>query len=587
MTFALPFWALVRRELLTQLRLVRTFSFIALFVGVCIVVIWTWLPENELMLWRGAAMSQEILGVLSVTLLIGAGIVTPAIAATAIVGEKERETFDMLYLTYVRPSGILFAKLINTMGILFLLFIASLPIFGVTFFLVGVDWTQFLKGLIIIAAYSLTWASLGLLSSSLFRKTLPAVVSAYMGILVLVFGPLLVILTLTEIFRIRMIPNTMQIFYALFPLAALTDGVSRMSTESMYVMIAIHLVFSALCLDLAWRRIRKAPDTVAAANKPSIADPATLRQRRRRFPFYLVDPLRRKPAIEDGRNPMLVRELRWGVLTGQTNMIRTFYLTFFLLACVQTFVGIVATSNPRDYLEAAVIAVEVMMLITAFVAPVAQANILPREYEAGNIDALRMTLLTPREIVLGKLGAGAVALMPILVVETLATVPMFVITTRFGVGQSLVLTGYVSLLTTTALSLAASLFASSFTRKTSIALIASYGLLSLICFGVFLGFALIGESRSARALMPQEDWAIIGAIPSPMLVYGVNSDDVMVEIRKLMQKPGYLWTDFSSVPLPHFITGYWVASVVFSLLLAFLMVLLSIIIFRRNRLRER
>ena len=51
--------------------------------------------------------------------------------------------------------------------------------------------------------------------------------------------------------------------------------------------------------------------------------------------------------------------------------------------------------------------------VTVLLAPALMANALTKEMELGNLDMLRMTLLRPRDITLGKLAAGAMALFPV------------------------------------------------------------------------------------------------------------------------------------------------------------------------------
>ncbi len=114
----------------------------------------------------------------------------PGLAAAAIVSEREQDTLDQLYLTLVRPSGVIAAKALNTAGIYLLLMLATLPIFATVMFGVGTDWQQlvFIFGFLTVTA--LTCAMIGIVCSTIFRRTFLAVTASYVvTVLLMVGGP--------------------------------------------------------------------------------------------------------------------------------------------------------------------------------------------------------------------------------------------------------------------------------------------------------------------------------------------------------------------------------------------------------------
>ena len=66
------------------------------------------------------------------------GVISPGFAATALgagtfTEEKEKMTYDFLLMTPMRPTSILLAKLLSTVGTMALIVIGTLPVYSVGF----------------------------------------------------------------------------------------------------------------------------------------------------------------------------------------------------------------------------------------------------------------------------------------------------------------------------------------------------------------------------------------------------------------------------------------------------------------------
>ena len=182
-----PTAALVRREFITQLRGGRAFLLLALFVGLCtMVVAWNW-PEQERVFRQAADLSREMVMMISFMLMGACFLFVPALGATAILVEREQETLDMLRTTLVRPSGMVLAKLLNTVGFYLLMFIGTLPVIATSFFLLGLAWIEVAQILSVLLVTTASCALSGLLCSALIRKPLVAVSAAY-GLSILGLG---------------------------------------------------------------------------------------------------------------------------------------------------------------------------------------------------------------------------------------------------------------------------------------------------------------------------------------------------------------------------------------------------------------
>jgi hypothetical protein len=119
-------------------------------------------------------------------------------------------------------------------------------------------------------------------------------------------------------------------------------------------------------------------------------------------------------------------------------------------------------------------------VLTVLMAPALMAGTLTKEYELGNLDMLRMTLLKPREIILGKLFAGALSMSPALLAAVISVVPVIFLGVR---NWDMLIAGYVTLFVCALLSLSIGLASSMMTKRTTVALAISYALTVLVFWG--------------------------------------------------------------------------------------------------------
>ncbi len=142
-----------------------------------------------------------------------------------------------------------------------------------------------------------------------------------------------------------------------------------------------------------------------------VDDEALLATRRKRFPYYLIDPLKRKKQIEDGQNPVFLKEFRWGMLGRLSFLVRASYAALLLNVLVVSTL-LIATASTRMYDSMSVLYL-ILTCLSCLIGAGFLANTLTKEVEQHNLDMLRMTLLTPRQIILGKLSAGAITATPL------------------------------------------------------------------------------------------------------------------------------------------------------------------------------
>ncbi|WP_335870428.1 ABC transporter permease [Bacillus sp. 2205SS5-2] len=105
--------------------------------------------------------------------------ITPGLTAGVISGEREKQTLNILLTTIQSSTSIILGKLFSSVSYLILLIIASLPIYSFVFLFGGVSPMKLLQ---IMSFYLFTvfaFGSIGIMFSTLFRKTIISMVTTY------------------------------------------------------------------------------------------------------------------------------------------------------------------------------------------------------------------------------------------------------------------------------------------------------------------------------------------------------------------------------------------------------------------------
>lgn len=490
---AWPALALVRREFLTELRRPRAFGVIFGFALVALSVAALNWPSNVYSLRLASFFANEFFQGIALALFGVVLLCVPALSAGAIVAEREQETFDLIRMSLISSTGYVAAKLLNGCGLFFTIVAGLTPILATVFFLAGVETARVAAVLVMLAATGVSVTAVSLLCSAVCRRTMAAVVASYAGIGTLSIAPVVVaFFALAALnvagFSIRSFQGTLSEVFSTFSLlgAFLAALEGRIQGAGLLPPILVQLAVSAVCLAIAVRRVQHPPAPPVTDEERPIDDPDVLRARRRSFPYYLIDPLKKRPPVEDSRNPMLIREVRWGIMNRGTMLVRLFYVSisvyFFAAATVLTLRA--RGTDIRPWIVAQIV-------MTLCVAPALLANAFTKERELSNFDMLRMTLLRGRDIVYGKLLSGAVTLVPVVVAAIVSVLPLYGLAGLRDVTP--VVMGYVTLIACAALALSLSLLGSLFAPRTSAAIALSYGLVAIAFVGSWFGITALAN----------------------------------------------------------------------------------------------
>jgi ABC-2 type transport system permease protein len=126
-------------------------------------------PEESRMMFMVLSMVQ--LGLIL--------FMTPGLTAGVISGERERQTLSMLLTTEQSSTSIILSKLVSSVAFLFLMISASLPLYSIVFLYGGVSPGIMLGTFGIYAITIITIGSIGILFSTILKKTIVSMIATY------------------------------------------------------------------------------------------------------------------------------------------------------------------------------------------------------------------------------------------------------------------------------------------------------------------------------------------------------------------------------------------------------------------------
>lgn len=127
---------------------------------------------------------RAILYVLGVAITL----IPPAMAATAIVAEKQRKSLDLVFATPVPPKVYLIGKIIAVYRYTWILLALSLPFTAISVLLGGASWLDVFGAYLMLSIQGLVLTSIGLLFSAITEKAVPALLYTVGAIGAYVYG---------------------------------------------------------------------------------------------------------------------------------------------------------------------------------------------------------------------------------------------------------------------------------------------------------------------------------------------------------------------------------------------------------------
>lgn len=493
----LPASALIRREFLTSLRLIRHFV-IAMLVA--LIVAWIGfanLPDaSNLSAMR--AWSNEFLIMTVMTLALAAAFSVPAMAGSAVSTEYEEQTMELLTCTFARPWTCLLAKFVCSAGLYVLLLIAAMPAMAMVYFAAGVDLDALLRCVAVILSWVASATAAGLLCSVWIRRPAFALGAAY-GAALLLSGLqwILSILVLTlvglepsfAIFPyVAAVVTPMTLVFILEPSgSALLFGAVSPNAGHIFVHLSLAVLFFVLAcrrLDYDWRHGRG----------PVAAKRTVTRFRRERHASTVRDltwlsPIVFKDAICELRLFGRPGAMLWGAV-------------FLVSGAATAILFFLKLSEDSDYDEALKAWMALQSWLMMIVAPTLSAHLFGKEQARETLDGLRMTLLTDWQIVTGKARAALTGGLVIVSASVAAALPLCLLPKQFDaewfvIGAALTMIGV-----TTTYALAVGLLSSALTPRLGAALTVSFCALFLAPIGAIVVVEELTGAANSEYLAP-------------------------------------------------------------------------------------
>ncbi|HYU72023.1 MAG TPA: ABC transporter permease subunit, partial [Ktedonobacteraceae bacterium] len=139
----ITFVALLTKELRLRLRRERTIWVIIIYLLVMGLLGFIFISESgSYNAYTLSILGRELYTLLASVQLFLITFITPAFTSTAINGEKERQTFDLLLSSQLSSFALIAGKLVAGLANALLLIAASAPLFSLVFFFGGVGPAQ-------------------------------------------------------------------------------------------------------------------------------------------------------------------------------------------------------------------------------------------------------------------------------------------------------------------------------------------------------------------------------------------------------------------------------------------------------------
>src|SRR6266852_9786341 len=189
----MTFTALLTKELRLRLRRERSVWVIITYLLVMGLLGFGFLQRESAFSngYQGYLLSQigvQLYALLSFVQLFLIVFIAPAFTSTAINGEKERQTFDLLLCSKLSSFSLLAGKLIAGLVNVLLLIAASLPLFSLVYFFGGVAPGQVLSALVIFVMTTIAAGTFSLFCSTLFHRPTVSTAVAYTFIVLWMFS---------------------------------------------------------------------------------------------------------------------------------------------------------------------------------------------------------------------------------------------------------------------------------------------------------------------------------------------------------------------------------------------------------------
>ena len=370
----------LQKELVSNLRMNRTFVLLFAYVALLGLLVYAAWPAEERLDMSNSEKAKPLVNLLFLGQYMLMSLMAPSFAAGAITGEKERDSFEMLMASPVDPGAIVFGKLAASLCPLAELMIGSLPVVMLCLPLGGVQFFEVVAAYLAMISSVTLFTAISLWCSSYFSRTSASLVVSYLLILPLAMLGVFIWQALAQLGEARLV-----VVFAIVPLACLSAATMLVLNTS--------------------RRLLAAPDLGSAGQQAidlnTEAESAVgLYIKREEFPDRLFAPPKRTTFLPEDANPIYDKEIRSEIFSQGTLMLRLVIQISMGLALPLMAVLLYLKPHLAPWYIAYV------LLFNMLVGPVFTAGSVTSERERQTLDLLLTTLISPWQMMWGKLLSG-------------------------------------------------------------------------------------------------------------------------------------------------------------------------------------
>lgn len=172
----------LNKEFRLRFRSIKSYIGIACYLGILALISLGFIGLTLVMDYGGVFRPEEsrnmfiMISMLQLALVI---FITPGLTAGIISSERERQTLPILLTTAQSSSAIVLSKLFSSLAYLVLIVIVTGPLYMIIFLYGGISPLNVLASFALYLFTMLVIGSIGVLASTLIRKTIIAMVTTY------------------------------------------------------------------------------------------------------------------------------------------------------------------------------------------------------------------------------------------------------------------------------------------------------------------------------------------------------------------------------------------------------------------------
>ena len=370
----------LQHELVVNLRTLRSFLLLfayVLFLGLLVYAAWP--TEQRLDLAR-SDKAKALVNLFFFGQYLLMSLMAPSFASGAITGEKERKSYEMLLASPLRAGSIVLGKLAASLVPLAELMICSLPIVMLCLPLGGVSFYEVAAAYFAMISSVSLFAMVSLWCSSFFQRTSASLVVSYLMILPLAMLCVALWQSLERAGEARLV-----VVFTVVPIACLSIGA---------------ILWADTC-----RRMTKAPELGSEGKQvidleTEAEEAVGLYIKRDEFPDRLFAPPKRTDFLHENANPIYDKEIRSEIFSQGTLMLRLVIQISMVIALPVMAACLYIKQHLAPWY------ISYVLLFNMLVGPVFSAGSVTSERERETLDLLLGTLITPWQMLWGKLLSG-------------------------------------------------------------------------------------------------------------------------------------------------------------------------------------